>query len=301
MKKRRHHHVWRRYLKAWTTKGKILCLAGEEVFPTSTINVAVDRDFYALEKWTKQDEQYAIALVQGMPNEVIRAGHLELLELLMLGVAPKFEGLSREIDDEISTFRANVLEDRHAAIERAVEPLLERALHGDLAFYTDPKECIHFLNYLCTQNLRTKGVRERLLRLNAKTGMPDISRIWSFLALAFGQNSGCGLYVERRRRKLVLVQNNTDLPFITGDQPVANLLAIAGGPPEHFALYYPISPYLALVLNEVDQELPLTTETLTIEDVHGLNAKIASGCHAQLFGTSEKALRAAKDDAVWTP
>ena len=53
--------------------------------------------------------------------------------------------------------------------------------------------------------------------------------------------------------------------------------------------------------HQADQELPLTTEMLTIEDVRGLNAKIASGSHAQLFGTSEKALLAAKDDAVWTP
>jgi hypothetical protein len=49
MKKRRQHYVWRHYLEAWAPHGKLWChRLGENVFSTSTQNVAHERDFYRL-------------------------------------------------------------------------------------------------------------------------------------------------------------------------------------------------------------------------------------------------------------
>ncbi|WP_199545406.1 DUF4238 domain-containing protein [Paraburkholderia kururiensis] len=279
--------------------GKVLCQADGAQFATNSVNVAVDRDFYALGVWTPGDSQYARLLIEGIQSEASRASALRFLRQMEL--PPKFEGLSAEIDEDISIFRSNAIEDQHAAIERAFEPLLERMLRGDVSFYPDGAECIPFVHYLSVQNLRTKGVKERLNELNTKAGLPDISRIWSFLALVFAQTTSAGLYVERRRRKLVLIRNTTNWPFVTGDQPVANLLAVNEGAPDKLAVYYPIAPRLALVLNEVDDDLPLRTETLTESQVRGLNAKIARGCHAQMFGDSRDALRFANGDDPWLP
>ncbi|MBR7919019.1 DUF4238 domain-containing protein [Burkholderia vietnamiensis] len=299
MNKRRHHHVWQHYLKPWEVDKKIMCLSSGSIFRTGTINVAVDRDFYALKKLSKQDMWFATALISGAKHDEARKSQLHFLKRLT--DPSMLEGISPALDDEIHKFRINVLEDWHTKIEHAFIPLLKRAMNSDIEFYLDDEGCIPFLHYLCTQNMRTKGVQERLLAANTRSGMPDISRIWPILALTFAENVGAALYVERRRRKLVLVRNATGVPFITGDQPVANLLALSDDVPEHLALYYPISPELALILNEVDDELPLATETLTIEQVRGLNAKLASGCHSQLFGTSEEALRSAQRDPVWVP
>jgi hypothetical protein len=44
------------------------------------------------------------------------------------------------------------------------------------------------------------------------------------MSYLFALNIGFSLYMERRRRKLVFIENRTDVPFITGDQPVTNLL-----------------------------------------------------------------------------
>ncbi|WP_080426332.1 DUF4238 domain-containing protein [Burkholderia ubonensis] len=299
MRKRLHHHVWQHYLKSWLVSGAITCLAADSIFRTGTVRVAVDRDFYTLKALSDRDLQFARALISGVKNEDARQSQLRFLE--RIAAPSKLKGISPDIDSEIDTFHSNVLEEWHTAIEHSFIPLLKRALVRDIDFYRHDQDCIPFLHYLCTQNMRTKGVRDRVLALNSKSGVPDISRIWPILAITFAENVGATLYVERRRRKLVLIQNTTDVPFITGDQPVANLLAISDGPPERLAFYYPISPELALVLNEVDDDLPLASETLTTEQVRGLNAKLASGCHAQLFGTSEEALRSAKRDPVWIP
>jgi hypothetical protein len=58
--KRRHHHVWQRYLKSWTTNRAIWCLQNGRIFSTGTLNIAVEKDFYKLHKLTRED----IALIK---------------------------------------------------------------------------------------------------------------------------------------------------------------------------------------------------------------------------------------------
>ena len=63
-------------------------------------------------------------------------------------------------------------------------------------------------------------MKERTIsRLREKVGT-DVSRIWDILALIFGFNVGCGLFLERQKRTLIAVHNETSTPFITGDQPI---------------------------------------------------------------------------------
>ena len=92
------------------------------------------------------------------------------------------------------------------------------------------------------------------------------------------------LFLGRKRQQLVLLHNNTEVGFITGDQPVINL---HGGnrpkPPTKLSMYYPISPTAALIWGEVDEEVPYSTSTLTAGQVSAFNARIAAEAHSQLF------------------
>ena len=55
------------------------------------------------------------------------------------------------------------------------------------------------------------------------------------------------LYEERGKHRLVLLNNQTGIPFVTGDQPIINLHATFGKvPPESLEFYYPISPTRAM-------------------------------------------------------
>ena len=53
--KRRHHHVWQYYLRPWTTDGQLFCLMEDRIFPTGTTAIAVETDFYKIEKITATD------------------------------------------------------------------------------------------------------------------------------------------------------------------------------------------------------------------------------------------------------
>jgi hypothetical protein len=81
--KRRHHHVWQKYLRPWTDRGTLYCLQDGRIFSTGTRTVAVERDFYKLRRLTAED----VALVKmlfgrGHPSSV--KVHAHLLNSLMM-------------------------------------------------------------------------------------------------------------------------------------------------------------------------------------------------------------------------
>jgi hypothetical protein len=60
MKKRRHHYVWRAYLKPWSTNNKIWCHRDGKIFNPNLMGIGQERDFYKLKHLTKSD----IALIK---------------------------------------------------------------------------------------------------------------------------------------------------------------------------------------------------------------------------------------------
>jgi hypothetical protein len=196
-----------------------------------------------------------------------------------------------EIDQFLDDYASNALEDYHASIEASFIPSLESALNGDISFYNDER-CIPFLNYLCTQYMRTKGIKERSIELCNADKSADLSRVWNVLIHMFATNIGADLFRDRRRRKLILVHNRTDVPFITGDQPAINLKGTRPHPPESLSIYYPISPQHALLLADVDEEPLFAADGLTAAQASMLNGKLFEACYKQVFAQSEETLKA---------
>jgi hypothetical protein len=191
----------------------------------------------------------------------------------------------------VDDYASNVLEEYHASIEALFIPSLESALNEDISFYNDER-CIPFLYGLCTQHMRTRGNKEHSIeRCNADKSA-DLRRVWNVMIHMSAANIGASLFLERRRRKLVFVRNRTDVPFITGDQPTINLKANRRHPPESLSLYYPVSPQLALLLGDVEEEPQFPTEGLTAAQASTLNRKLFEACYKQVFAQSEASLKA---------
>jgi hypothetical protein len=295
-RKRRQHHVWQHYLKSWATDGKIWCLRDGSVFQSSTINVAVERDFYKIPELTSED----IALIKWLvinprQHQLTQKNHENFLALL---TAPsrfaeqfrKFAKDPKELDDLLDIIRTNVLEDYHAGIEASFSPLLDEILRNDLSFYADGKRCITFTHFLCTQHMRTKKIREKSIeRVRSNDGL-DISRIWDIMSHMFAVNIGMSLYLERSKRTLALLENHTDVPFVTGDQPIINLHGNGVTPPETLSFYYPVSPRLALLWPEAGEAPAFTTDGLTPAQAGALNIRMLEACHSQIFAQTESEL-----------
>jgi hypothetical protein len=158
-----------------------------------------------------------------------------------------------------------------------------------VSFYSTEEGCITFLHFICTQLMRTKGIKARTIEIVKQKNGHDLTRIWDIMSHMFSVNIGASLFLERKKRKLAIIENSTDVPFITGDQPVINLRGNRMQPVTTFSLYYPLAPRLALILSEVDEDPALSTDSLTPTQVLTLNAKIFEACHSQVFGSSELA------------
>ena len=182
------------------------------------------------------------------------------------------------------------LEDYHGSIENSFASLLSRSLHGDVSFYQHPDEIVNFLRYICTQYVRTKGFKEKSMEaILAVDRSADFSRIWNILIHIFANNIGKTLYVERGRRILQILRNDTASPFITSDQPVINLMGNWDGTaPEDLVFYYPISPTKALYLGNVDEEAldgDITEELATY-----LSKRMRKAAYSQVFAMRERDL-----------
>lgn len=295
MKKRRQHHVWQHYLKPWTTGDQIYCLRDGVIFATNTTNVAVERDFYKLHRLTAADVGLIQHLIIAPAHPLAKRHHERLLmqfTLPALFVEQHREQLGNieQIDKLLDEYQTNALEDYHAGIENAFLPILDDILKNDLSFYSNDDRCIGFLHFICTQHMRTRGVKERSVERVRERDGQDLSRIWNIAVHMFAFNVGMTLFVERKKRKLVLVQNRTDTPFVTGDQPVVNMHGDGVRPPDELCFYYPVSPNLALILTEVDQESAFSTDNLTSAQAAALNAKMLKASHSQVFGQNEASL-----------
>jgi hypothetical protein len=295
MKKRRQHHVWQRYLKSWAVDDKIYCLKDGAIFATNTTNVAVERDFYKLQKLTPDDVALIENLIIAPAHPLAKQNHENLLRQFTLPARFVEENRDRlhnldKIEELLDVHHTNALEDYHAGIEDSFLPTLEDLLRNDLSFYESNDRCIGFLYFICNQYMRTKGIRERSIERVKGRNEQDLSRIWNIAALMLAYNIGMGLFLERKSRKLILVENRTDVPFITGDQPIINLHGDGLRPPEELCLYYPLSPNVALLLTEVDSEPAFSTDSLTSAQATSLNERMLEACHSQLFGQTEASL-----------
>lgn len=89
-------------------------------------------------------------------------------------------------------------------------------------------------------------------------------------------NVGVSLYVERFDWEILFIDCPTGIEFITGDQPVVNILGNKdGGPVEHFALYYPLSPNLAMNLAPKSLQFSSALNKLDLAKTNELNHLIA--------------------------
>jgi hypothetical protein len=304
-KKKRQHHVWKTYLKAWEVDGKVTCLTDRRLFATNPINLAVEGGFYEMVRLNNADIAFIRKfVVDAATHPAAKRNHESLLKMLTAParvVAAHQHNIANvsEVNAALDIFRTNVLEDLHAGAEERFLPLLNRLYAEDISFYNDDRLIIHFLHYICMQHMRTKGIKaEGISAFQVLNGV-DLSRTWDIMSQMFAANIGASLYRERRDRKLILLKNPTEIDFVTGDQPTLNLNGKGDRKPlETLVYYYPVSPRIAIILTETDGQPPFTTEPLTSTQIRQLNARMARAAHSQLYARSEDVLLQAQADAA---
>lgn len=272
--KRAHHYVWQHYLSAWANQNKqISCYDKnqDKAYVTNTKNTAQQKDFYQLNELTTEDLFYIKSLAcinkttQLDIKESLSAWN-QIYEMLFAiqqllkysknsknGVSPALELLKKKLQFE-------TIENFHCAFEDAGIKYLDMVRDQDLSFFDNPNCKEEFLLFLSMQYVRTEKMQSNIRQVLSNDGKNDVALQKAFGRLVHPISStinkhwnliACNYAVSYSREilnhSIRLLVNNSDIDFITSDQPVINTDSLSN-PITKLDFYYPVSPKLAIFI-----------------------------------------------------
>ena len=252
---RKQHYVWRYYLAGWQQEDElVLCLRDGKKFATNPVNIMAERDFYRLSELTKSDVMFFEAWL-ARQNRAMRTVHRSLLIALgrIANGNALIQGSKSASAKDKALVRSLVIEMEEklqAEIEERALPLVEELRRKRIGFLDEDQRAMTFFQFIAHQYFRTKSIREAITSASRlEDPRQDFGRLGNILCYCAAENVGCSLYVDRGNTDVVFLANDTELGFITGDQPIVNLITSDDeSPPDDLVLYYPISPNLAVLI-----------------------------------------------------
>ena len=281
---RRQHYVWCHYLEMWQGEdGLVSCLRDQKIFRANPSKTMVERDFYKLQKLTRADLSILQKLlIETTGSPYLRELHKTLIEQFAhiaeanerLKVHPNASGTDREMVRKL-TIEAE--EKLHCGVEESAKPILEALRNKDGNVIYSDDTAIPFFDFISHQFFRTKKMRDAIVESGKGILPPEnMQRIRNMLGYCYATNTGWSLYVERHGWEIIFLDCPAGSEFITGDQPVVNILGNKDGrPPEELAFYYPLSPNLAMILAPKSLELHAVLTKFDIAATNEINNLIA--------------------------
>ena len=317
-----HHHTPRQYLLAWADADeRIAWLGYGKVSRSGLTVVGGENDFYRLKELTVPDVDCLKLFIDGL-REHGRDGHKRFLQMYLLPTRLKAL-LERRIEEQqqriaergaseddmgnaaiaqarhdLEVAIANFNEDYHASIERRFWPFLELIKQRNFSFYEDSQMAIDFIHGLFVQYFRTKAVRERALQKESVL-FENMERVWDVLSHIMAIEAGGSFFVDRRNFQIVVLDNDTQVPFITSDQPIINMLTDGKSfnVPERVEFYYPLSPTQAMLYLERSTPTGKFNNPGSIDDAHRYNQMMLDHSGLRVFSNSEEYLMLLKECA----
>lgn len=177
----------------------------------------------------------------------------------------------------------------HTGLENKSAPFLRALLNQDLTFYEDAQKAGDFFYFICNQYFRTARMRHALAAVPRPVPGHDPRRTGNVECHIYATNVGASLVRERRAYRITFLINGTKTPFITGDQPIINLLD--PNTTDDLELYYPLSPALSVILCKDAEKFPNQNRRVSELEVERYNHAIFEHSEDQLYGNDEVYLR----------
>jgi hypothetical protein len=299
-KKKKQHYVWQHYLRPWTNDEQIHCYrsAAKHFLKTGTSSIANQTYFYQSHRLTPEELKYVELLINKAADEDLKELHRGTLRMFQqtFDLRDKLENFPMSaqqrvaLEDALHEADQTLGEAFHTQVEDKTFGILDALRNSDPSFYSDLQQCIDFIYFLAHQAFRTPKLRTVVAGLQAKNPYPNVNleKIWLIESHIYATNVSRGIFAEWRAYKFTFIENDTPVPYITGDQPIVNLNTHKD---ETLKLYYPLSPKLALIF-EKDESLPLkTVQAASSSEVEFYNRRIFAGCTDQIYSDNENYLK----------
>lgn len=289
------HHVWQYHLKAWANeKDRVWCLhKGKSApFASHTRNVGSERFFYEFRELSEADAKYLEYIISQSTDENLRKLNRGWVDSLQMPFTLRRKLVNFPLSNESKTQVEKLLADigktlgeqLHGRMEEQGKPILDSLRAGDSSFYrNDDKQQMTFIHFICFQYFRTAKIRNgyRAIPLDLPF---DRDRTWPIEAFIYATNLAASLYAQRHAYSIVMIDNRSDKPFITGDQPVINLLGLSTPEVE---LFYPLTPRRAMILSASKERYPSSQKDVGLIEVENYNFQMYQKSDMQLYGSDK--------------
>ena len=289
------HHVWRYYLESWScSKNQVNCLRNEDLFLTNPRNIMVERDFYKLIPFTKEDIEFFEYWLKEKCEPRMRALNQSTFnDFMKIANGNEIvQNMKNATDEEKTYVLSSVIESEeklHQGIENSALSVIKELRLERLGFLNNQESAISFFNFIAHQYFRTKRMREQIGEiLSTLSPGYDFGRLRHVFCYCFANNFGGSLFVDRRRLDIVFLKNRSN-ELITGDQPIVNLDHKEIMEHDDVALYYPLCPNLAILVSF--KKIHGRSMEVPNEVLEQLNEAIAFSANQFLVGASKMLLK----------
>lgn len=308
--KKLHHFVPKFYLRAWALDEQLFCLQNGKITPRHLEKVAAENYFYRLNEISFEDAEFVKNLIIKDSPVGLQESHRFLVYAFTLPHIAKRKleerirtaEESREILDEEAIQEARAVIDQqiielnenyHTSIEELFLPILESMQAGDLSFLDDQQTRFAFYYGLSVQYARTNHIKGSRIVMKQED-LERYKRIANLLTHIMAVNVGHSLIGNHQNQTIMLLDNTSEVSFVTADQPVINISANPKEykPPAKFELYYPLSPTKAVMLLEAESDHLPRDRSVTGEQAHLYNLHMAAHSFRQVYSNSQAELEA---------
>lgn len=243
---------------------------------------------------------------------------IETFESLCKQTIPEGSPLSSEIEKDFNLLKKkvdidinNMMEDYLGDIEGESIAWMKSLKENDSTFYyssDDEKaktqgyyddERFYFLYFISVQYFRTKAIKERWIsnfepalnhpQWNSLDIPKENIRLENLQPLFMWEfQNACAYTLRKTNAHLTILINNTQIPFITTDQPVINLKADyenIEATTTDLLFYYPLSPQIAITINDLNNE---NTLFLSQQEVDNYNRSMIKASYENIFSNSKE-------------
>jgi len=305
--KKKQHYVWRHYLRSWADNENIWTYFKElnKIEKPSLMGVAEEKYFYKLIDFTEVEEDFLKKLIDQSP-EVVKDLNFDFLSLFTSTSKLKKQLETNKnpsvdrtfIAEEIRKLEINLMEDAHCKMESLGFRLLQCRNLANLKLLEKDDEFFEAIMFLSFQYFRTKNMKKFVLNSFKGDRFESFAeKSWNIISYIMATNIARSISLDKNL-KFIFIENNTNNHFLTGDQPVFNILndqLNENGEVKELELYYPITPMHALSIHfRLDQiekyEMKIADEDL----INYYNQKVVENSDFYIFADNKEQLEKLK-------
>lgn len=244
--KKKQHYVSQFYLQQWSECGeRVSALINGKVVPMRIKEIAASNYFYKVTSMNRRTKE-----ILSFNLSKLKSPHAKNTIEFAINCIDTLENLKDEIvinnsnlKKSDNAIRTNIIEDYYKVLEDLAAPVIRSLIKGELLNHNDYQAILRFT---VNQLSRTPSVKNKFKKaasnLLKEKGI-DFQAYYSFQTLIISEE--IVLYLIENLYKVTLIENESEINFITSDNPAFNINPISI---KDMKIFLPLSPKKAIYI-----------------------------------------------------